>query len=98
MDQTVGTNCASQVVIVRGEVDLASASNLRDNIERARQAGDERALVIDVQGVTFIDSTGLSELLRPAIAGYSVTLVRPSRAVQTMLDLAGVSELFAVSS
>jgi anti-anti-sigma factor len=82
------------VVRVRGELDLSTAELLRRRIGRAQQASDDTRVVIDLGEVTFVDSAGLSELIRPAVAGCVVTLVRPSEAVRRLIRLAGVEQLF----
>lgn len=82
------------IVRVRGEVDLSTVELLRRRIGRARRASDDAEVVIDLGEVTFIDSAGLCELVRPAVAGCEVTLVRPSDAVRRLIRLAGVEQLF----
>jgi anti-anti-sigma factor len=47
---------------LRGELDLASAANLRDTVARLCAEGDQR-LVLDIGELTFIDSTGLRAIL-----------------------------------
>jgi anti-sigma B factor antagonist len=50
------------LITLTGSVDLASERRLRADLSAA--AGDaSRALVLDVRGVTFIDSTGLAILV-----------------------------------
>lgn len=51
----------AHVIVVSGEIDVASAPALRTAIAQARHAGCDR-LVIDLSGATFIDSSGLSAL------------------------------------
>ena len=51
------------VVRVRGEVDLATAGDLATSIAAASADGP---LVIDLSGVSFMDSSGLRELLMVA--------------------------------
>jgi stage II sporulation protein AA (anti-sigma F factor antagonist) len=43
-----------------GEVDLASSSQLRDDIVAALADSDARTLVVDLADVTFMDSSGLT--------------------------------------
>jgi anti-sigma B factor antagonist len=50
------------VVAVAGELDLGSAPRLRDAAVRRLLAGD-RALVLDLRGLEFIDSTGLGTVV-----------------------------------
>ena len=51
------------LVSVEGEVDLASAAELEDALQRALQ-GSARSLVVDLRAVQFLDSSGLSLLVR----------------------------------
>ena len=51
------------VVSVRGEVDVYTAPHLWDEIDRAIAESADR-VVIDLSDVTFIDSSGLSVLVR----------------------------------
>jgi anti-sigma B factor antagonist len=48
-----------------GELDLASAPELEQVIARA-EATDAREIVVDLSGLEFIDSTGISLLIRTA--------------------------------
>lgn len=86
------------VVTVVGEVDLETASHLGDHALEALQ--DTPHLVLDLTGVDFMDSTGLKVLLstqrRAELAGGSLALVGPSRAVRKILSLTGLDQTFAV--
>lgn len=50
------------VVAVRGELDIASSPVLRDRLVELGN-GDARKLVIDLEAVEFLDSTGLGVLI-----------------------------------
>jgi anti-anti-sigma factor len=52
------------VLHVQGEIDLATADELRAALEEALSA--DPALVLDLAGVTFIDLIGLRAVLEPA--------------------------------
>ena len=52
---------SGRMLIVRGEVDLATAAQLRDALLRHLSAG--RSLWLDLAGVTFMDSSGLHVLI-----------------------------------
>jgi anti-sigma B factor antagonist len=52
-------------VRVAGDVDMATASELRTAIDEVERS-DATAIVIDLGGVTFIDSSGLHVLLMAA--------------------------------
>jgi anti-anti-sigma factor len=85
-------------VRVAGDVDLASGGLLE---EAMAQLGDEpRSLVVDLRGVSFIDSTGIRMLLRVHHAceanGGSLVVAAPSKAVRQLFDLAKVHEVITI--
>jgi anti-anti-sigma factor len=83
------------LLTVQGEVDLATAPELQAALESALPP--ERArVVIDLRGVTFLDSTGLALLLRydrkAALAGRRVVVVKGPPQVQRAFELTGLSQ------
>ncbi len=64
MDLTVGTETHGEVTVltVAGDVDVYSAVVLRDALDRAIGAG-RRRFIVDLQGVSFLDSTALGLLV-----------------------------------
>jgi anti-sigma B factor antagonist len=78
-----------------GEVDLAAAPKVESAIDEAL-AGETSDIVIDVDGVTFLDSTGLRVLVaahaRCAGEGKSLTLVNPSVSVSRILEITGLGQ------
>ena len=93
-DVTVDGETAT--LAISGEVDLASAPGLRSELQRL----DARNLVVDLSGVTFIDSTGLGVLVaalkRTRESGGQLTLRSPTRATRKVLDITGLSQLVAI--
>ncbi|MEY2399550.1 MAG: anti-sigma factor antagonist [Actinomycetota bacterium] len=85
---------ADGVVVVRGEIDLASAPRfehaLADALEEAR--GD---LVVDLAGVAFMDSAGMNVLVRIFKTldseGRTLRLVHPNPSVRRALEIGGVA-------
>jgi anti-sigma B factor antagonist len=79
---------------LEGELDYASANEVRGYVEGA--AG--RPLVIDLAGVTFLDSSMLRELLRAlterADRGDRLVLAAVPRPVRRLLELTGTAALF----
>jgi anti-sigma B factor antagonist len=55
-----GRGCT--VLEVHGDLDLATAPQLRDGLQRLVDAGD-RQVVVDLAGVGFMDSSGLGVLV-----------------------------------
>lgn len=86
-------------IAVQGEIDLAVAPELQERLDAAI-AGTLGALVLDLSGATFLDSTGIGLLLRArALLGRderSLVLVCPPGRVRDVLELCGVDELFAI--
>jgi anti-sigma B factor antagonist len=83
---------------IAGEVDASTAVRLAEAFEQ-RPAGAGDAVVLDVGGVTFLDSSGLRVLLdlkqRLGDDG-EVTLRGASRSVQRLLELTGLTPTFAM--
>ena len=73
-------------VTVSGEVDLSVAETLAEALTGQR-------VVVDMTGVTFLDSTGTTALL-VALQASETLVLRRSDAVNRLLELAGVSHLF----
>jgi anti-sigma B factor antagonist len=84
------------LVTVVGALDLHTAPELGDALQRLLHVGAHTVLV-DLSGVTFLDSTGLTCL----IAAYRTTrntgarlaLIAPSPSVRNMLELTGVDRV-----
>ena len=78
------------VVGVTGELDVGSAPTMRDNLLALLNRGAE-SLVVDLRGVTFIDSTGVGSLLRihhrAGLLGARVHFVADQQAVLRVLEL-----------
>ena len=87
-------------VAAHGELDLSSVDVLRGALDEAVRLGG-REIVLDLSGLTFIDSTGLHLLIeRDAAAcraGYAFAVaVDGSVSVRRILQVAGLSEHFKV--
>lgn len=88
------------VVAVSGEVDVATAPDLREHLASIAESGDGRPVVVDLSGVTFIDSTGLGVLIstrkrceddaRP----LAIVIVEPR--ILKVFEITGLTELFAI--
>ena len=84
---------------VAGEIDVFTAPSLADGLSQIMAMPGERA-VIDLEGVTFIDSTGLRVLIeadqRMRDAEGVLVLSRPSRAVVRLLELTALVDWLTV--
>lgn len=89
------------VVHVTGELDLASAPVL-DELLVETEGGDALSvpLVLDLTGVTFMASAGLSLLMkheeRCRAAGHALRVVANDRAVLRPIDLTGLTAVVTV--
>ena len=83
-------------VVVRGEVDVSSLPQLTEALDAAIRAS-EGAFVVDLTDLDFLDSSGLSALMRArALLGQAdrqLAVVCPPGPVRRLFALAGVSDL-----
>jgi anti-sigma B factor antagonist len=84
------------VLCLHGELDLASAPLLTQEIENAGADGAAAMIVLDLKELQFIDSTGLRIVLaaneRSQERGQEFALTRGSQQVQRLLSITGVGE------
>jgi anti-sigma B factor antagonist len=82
------------VIKLSGELDLATAPALEEELERASQS--DGGVILDLRELEFMDSTGLSVLVRAhqaaEEAGRALSLVKGPPQVQRLLSLTGVAE------
>ncbi|QGG95585.1 STAS domain-containing protein [Actinomarinicola tropica] len=86
------------VVRVRGEIDVATAERFREAIAESLER--DARLVIDMSDTSFMDSTGLSALIRAyhdtgrVKEAVQLRAVRPP--VLRTLEISGISDLVTV--
>ena len=87
------------VVGVSGEVDITNAEGLRDVLLSALNAG-AAALVVDMTSTTFLDSAGVTALVRAArrsaAADATLRLAVAAPPVLRVLNLVGIDRLIGV--
>jgi anti-sigma B factor antagonist len=83
------------IIGVSGELDLASSPGLEQELDRHMGAGTE-LVVVDLRRLEFMDSTGLSVLVRAhqraTETGQRFAVVRGPQQVQRLLSLTGVAD------
>ena len=88
------------VVTVTGEVDVGTCEVLREGLLRVVTDEHDRDLVVNIAGVTFIDSTGVGVLVgawrRLGARRGSLALAAPSPQVQRLLATTGLTKVLAV--
>jgi anti-sigma B factor antagonist len=92
------------VITAEGEADTVTAPVLRRELTAAQDeidaaTSEDRAMVLDATGVTFIDSTGLAELIRAnqqcETKNIPLRLVT-SPELYRILELTGLIEIFSI--
>ena len=83
-------------------MDLHTAPKFQYAIERAAENEGVGAVVVDMAGVTFMDSTALSALMRCKDAleqqEISLRLAAPSSAVERIFSVTGFQDYFDIFS
>lgn len=74
VDVVPGAEPGAVLVVVRGDIDTATAPGLRDRLSDVLARPDTVEVVVDLSEVTFLDSAGLSTL-----AGAHLAAKRSSR-------------------
>jgi anti-anti-sigma factor len=87
---------AVHTISVDGELDLATCDAAEQELLRV-EGTDAAAIVLDLSGLTFMDSTGVRLVMaanaRSRADANRLRLVRGPRAVQRVFELCGVVEL-----
>jgi anti-anti-sigma factor len=80
------------VVAPHGEIDLATVGRVDDALERSE---DSPVVVLDLRGVTFMDSAGLGLVVRHCLRaeryGFQFRVVPGPREVQRLFEMTGVA-------
>jgi anti-sigma B factor antagonist len=92
---TVEHRAEDVVLILRGELDLAAKEHYEQELEKIEDESLE-SLVVDLRGLSFIDSTGIKLLLRTLRDseenGFAVAFVQGNGQVPEVLELIGVAD------
>ena len=83
-----------------GELDLGTAPQLRDELDRLAADG-AKLVTVDLSDLAFIDSTGLSVLInalkRIREQGGDMALRSPTPGTRKVLEITGLTEVFSIS-
>ena len=87
------------VLALRGELDVNGGPRLRDALVEAIGDGGRR-IIVDLEGVDFIDSAGLGVLVgglkRARMHGDDLVLVATGRSVLKVLEITGLTRVFDI--
>lgn len=85
------------IVKLNGELDVASADAFRNAADRALAASGSRRLFLNLEGVTFIDSSGLGAILgryrRISQLDGRMGIIGAAPQVRTILELSGILKI-----
>ena len=91
---------ATAVVRIVGELDVATAPQLRERLAGLTNSG-VRAVTVDLAHLDFIDSTGLfvlvSGLKRLRKLGGDLALRSPKPSAMKLFELTGLTDVFAMN-
>ena len=91
------THRRTALVALRGELDILTVSKVAEVLDGLEpQADGVRHLVLDLRGLTFMDSAGLHELIRQnefaRTNRHNLAVVRGTDAIERLLELTGVKD------
>jgi anti-sigma B factor antagonist len=95
---TVDTVDAAQLLVVRGEVDLATVEAVRAQLTPALEHADK--VVLDLREVTFMDTQGLAVVIEAqqsaAESGTRFVIVRAPEHVHRLFEMIGLADRLTV--
>ncbi len=99
MDLITRQEGAAVVFAVGGELDLDTVAPLAEALGRVARDGAGQAVVLDLSGVTFADSTTVNVLLRAREnLGDRLRIATPSAFIQRLFDVIGLGAALSVHS
>ncbi len=101
IEATVGHLGTVAVVAVTGEIDVTSAEVLRDTLAGLATA-EQPDVVVDLRGVTFLDSTALGVLVgahkRSRELGGELRLAVTEPRILKIFEITGLTEVFTIAA
>jgi anti-sigma B factor antagonist len=87
------------VLLVSGEVDVATVPRMREQLHSLVAQGDNR-IVVDLDAVDFLDSTGLGVLVgalkRVRASGGDLQLICTQPRIRKVFEVTGLTKVFAI--
>jgi anti-sigma B factor antagonist len=94
------TDDRASVLAISGELDLSSSPELESHLAQAFESAP-KTVIVDLRGLEFIDSTGLSVLVKAhqqaQEAGREFGIINGGAQVRRLLSLTGVTERLRVA-
>ncbi len=88
------------VLRLKGDVDMNTSPQVRNNISEVFKQGGSKALLINLSGVRYMDSSGIATLVEAMQncmkQGMRLRLVEPSAPVRDVFELARLGSVFEI--
>ena len=85
---------------IKGEIDLATADELREIVDEQLKNKGYKAVILELSGVSFIDSSGLGFILgrykKIKGQGGMMYIVGARPSVSRLLEISGITKLIPV--
>ena len=91
---TRSTHGSAEVVTLVGELDMAYAPTVAETLDAL--ADTSRPVIVDLTGLSFIDSSGIHAILRPRPQQGEVVLVCPPGNIHRVLDVTRIDRVLQV--
>ena len=87
------------VVVLEGEIDLSTSPVFKETVYRVIESG-KKDVVIDLNGLEFMDSTGLGVLVaalkKTSMEGGSIRLICNKRSILKVFTITGLDKVFSI--
>ena len=87
---------------ITGEIDMHAAGHLRRELDTSLDHARPESLLLDMKGVTFIDSSGLGVILgryrRLKKQGGKMIIYKPAPQVLRLLQLSGLDKIMDINA
>ncbi len=87
------------VVVLEGEIDLSTSPVFKETVYRVIESG-KKDVVIDLNGLEFMDSTGLGVLVaalkKTSMEGGSIRLICNKRNILKVFTITGLDKVFSI--
>ena len=93
---SVSDDPTAPTVSIAGEIDISNAEQVKTAVLAA--VGDRpQRIIVDVGGLTFMDSSGIAILVQISKGTAPVELRHPTAIVRRVIEATGLSEHFGMS-
>lgn len=93
LELTVLVDGPTRVVVATGEIDLATVPQFHEALARAAASGEK--VVVDLRACTFIDSTGIHELVLLRRRSPDLAILADSPMIRRTFEVIGLSDMLS---